>query len=117
MGIRKYAGARLRTIIFAASIALFGAASPAPHPSASPEPAVVTMVCGSPLLLWGRGMSLPIRSEAGGVGLGQTFTVLAGPRTSDRGGTYIQIDVPTIEIDFPNDHYWIVRDCALPTIR
>ena len=109
--------ARIRTLMLAASIALIGAASPGPHPSASPEPTVVTMGCGSPLLLWGRDMSLPIRSEAGGVGLGQRFTVLAGPRTSDRGSTYIQIDVATIEDDFPNDHYWILRDCALPTIR
>jgi|GEM_PF-2353001 len=108
---------RVRTMLMVASIALLGAASPAPHPSASPEPTVVTMICGSPLLIWGHDMPLPIHSEAGGVGLGQRFTVLSGPRTTDRGGNYIQIDVPTIEAGFPNDHYWILRDCALPTIR
>jgi hypothetical protein len=111
-------GTSIVTLMLAvASIALCGAGSPAPAPSASPAPTVVTMICGSPLFRWDHDMPLPIRSEAGGVGIGQTFTVLAGPRTSNRGGTYIQIDVATIETDLPNDHYWILRDCALPTIR
>jgi hypothetical protein len=91
--------------------------SPAAAPAPSPTPRVVTMICGSPLYLWGHGMPLPDRSIAGGVSLGQQFTVLAGPLMTNRATSYIQIDVATIELDYPGDHYWILRDCALPTIR
>ena len=104
-------------VVLAASIALLGtgvsAASPAPKAAGQ----VVTMICRSPLYLWEHGTALPNRSTAGDVGLGQRFTVLAGPRVTNRGTSYIQIDVPAIEPAHPSDHYWILRDCALPTIR
>ncbi len=108
----------LAPLALVAGLALVGAA---PEPTASEVARsagqVVTMVCASPLFLFASPTSVPRRSIAGGAGVGQRFTVLKGPRTTNEGINYIQIDVAAVEADFPNAHYWVLRDCASPTIR
>jgi hypothetical protein len=72
------------------------------------------MICGSPLFIWGHRLPLPVRSESGSVSLGQSFRAIGRPRTAENGIEFVQIDVPTIEAGYPNDRYWVFKDCALP---
>jgi len=114
----KSSFSRLAPLALIAGIAFLGAGSaPVASDVAQSGGQVVTMVCPSPLFLFTSPTSVPQHSIAGGVGIGQRFTVLTGPRTTNEGVNYIQIDVTTVEADYPNHHYWVLRDCASPTIR
>jgi hypothetical protein len=107
---------RIRPLAAVTALAAAGAlcgAAPSPAPDTT-----VTMVCRSPLYLWERNMPLPEPSQiSGGVGIGQTFTVLSHARISNRGTAFIRINVPVLEESYPDGHYWVLRDCAQPTIR
>jgi hypothetical protein len=107
-----------------AAIALIAAApAPSPAPSASPaagaSPAARTLsvVCErTPFYVFVSGTDRPIRAHTPDVHLGERFGLVSGPRTTLEGFQYYETNVAVVDPGYARDaHYWIVRDCAIPS--
>jgi hypothetical protein len=98
------------------AVALLAAApSPAPAPSASPV--TLSVVCSrAPLFVFLAGTDRPVRARTFAAALGQRFELLAGPRTTLEGSQYYETDIVVVGPGYPpGAHYWINRDCAIPS--
>jgi hypothetical protein len=90
------------------------ASQAAPKPVAGPE---LSVVCAhTPFYLFVAGSDRPVRAHVAGAALGQRFALVAGPRTTLEGFQYYETGVPVVEPGYPpGAHYWISRDCAVPS--
>jgi hypothetical protein len=114
----------IATLIAAALIA---AASPVPSPAGSPAAAAaapapspgvtLSVVCQrAPLFTFPRDSNLPARADTPPATLGQRFTLMSGPRTTLEGSQYYETDIVVVDPGYPaNSHYWINRNCAIPS--
>ncbi len=94
-----------------AALALL-AASPSPAPSAT-----VTVTCNrTPFYVFLSGTDRPVRARTGDALLGQRFGLVSGPRTTLEGFQFYETNVPVAEPGYaPDAHYWLSRDCAIPS--
>jgi hypothetical protein len=101
-----------------AAVALL-AAAPSPAPSAAPSaaPANLTVVCQrTPLYVFTSGTDRPMRARTPDVTIGQRFALVSGPRTTLESFQYYETNIVVAEPGYPaNAHYWISRDCAVPS--
>ena len=99
-----------------AALALL-AAAPSPAPSAAPAGATVTVVCTrTPFYVFVSGTDRPLRAHTAEATLGQRFGLVSGPRTTLGGFHFYETNVAVVDPGYPPDaHYWLVRDCAIPT--
>ncbi len=101
-----------------AALALIAAApSPSPAPSAPPAGRTLSVVCDrTPLFVFVSGTDHPIRAHAPDVHLGERFGLMSGPRTTLESTQFYETDIAVVEPGYPrNAHYWISRDCAVPS--
>jgi hypothetical protein len=101
-----------------AAFALLGAApSPSPAPSASPSAQTLSVVCQrAPLYVFLSGTDRPVRARTFDATLGQRFGLVSGPRTTLESTQFYETDIPVVEPGYPrNAHYWINRNCAIPS--
>jgi hypothetical protein len=102
-----------------AALALMAAApAQSPAPSASPGATrTLSVVCErTPFYVFVSGTDRPIRAHTPDVHLGERFGLVSGPRTTLESFQYYETDVPVVEPGYArNAHYWIVRDCAIPS--
>jgi hypothetical protein len=101
-----------------AALALIAAApSPSPAPSASPSARTLSVVCErTPFYVFVSGSDRPIRAHTADARLGERFGLVSGPRTTLESFQYYETDVAVVEPGYARDaHYWIVRDCAIPS--
>ena len=98
-----------------AALALL-AASPSPAPSTPPN-ATVTVTCNrTPFYVFLSGTDRPVRARTGDALLGQRFGLVSGPRTTLEGFQFYETNVPVTEPGYaPDAHYWLNRDCAIPS--
>jgi hypothetical protein len=96
-----------------AAVALL-AAVPLPPP---PAPTTLTVVCRqTPLYVFLTGTDRPVRARTPDATQGQRFGLVSGPRTTLQSFQYYETDIVVAEPGYaPNAHYWISRDCAIPT--
>jgi hypothetical protein len=102
-----------------AAIALL-AAAPSPSPSAVPSAApaaTLSVVCSrAPLYVFTSGTDRPMRARTPDVTLGQRFGLVSGPRTTLESFQFYETNIAVVEPGYPaNAHYWISRDCAIPS--
>jgi hypothetical protein len=96
-----------------AAIALLGAA---PNPATSPHPTLSVVCTRAPLYVFLSGTDRPVRARTFAATLGQRFDLISGPRTTLEGAQYYETDIVVTEPGYaPNAHYWINRDCAIPS--
>jgi hypothetical protein len=97
-----------------AALALI-AATPSPAPSAPGE--TVTVTCSrTPFYVFLSGTDRPMRARTGDALLGQRFGLVSGPRTTLESFQFYETNVPVAEPGYPpNAHYWLIRDCAIPS--
>ncbi|MDB5071823.1 MAG: hypothetical protein JWM87_2934 [Candidatus Eremiobacteraeota bacterium] len=89
-----------------------------PAPSASPAaPATLTVVCQrAPLYVFQSGTDRPMRARTPDVTMGQRFELVSGPRTTLESFQFYETNIAVVEPGYPaNAHYWISRDCAIPS--
>jgi hypothetical protein len=99
------------------ALALLGAA---PTPSPAPADAHVktlTVVCRrAPLYVFLSGTDRPVRARTFDATMGQRFGIVSGPRTTLESTQYYETDIPVVDPGYArNAHYWISRDCAIPS--
>ena len=97
---------------------LFAAALIAAAPAPSPAPATtLSVVCRqTPLYVFLNGANRPIRARTPDVTMGQRFRLVSGPRTTLESFQFYETDIVVVEPGYaPNAHYWISRDCAIPS--
>jgi len=106
-----------RTHAFAPLAAIaFIAAAPTPAPSASPARTLSVVCERTPFYVFVSGTDRPIRAHTPDVHLGERFGFVSGPRTTLESFQYYETDVAVVEPGYARDaHYWIVRDCAVPS--
>jgi hypothetical protein len=107
------------SLLSLAAVALL-AASPSPVPSGSPPSAqarTLSVVCQrAPLYVFLSGTDRPVRAHTFDVTLGQRFALVSGPRTTLESTQFYETDIPVVEPGYArNAHYWINRDCAIPS--
>jgi len=92
------------------------AATPAPVPP-SASLATLSVVCSrAPLFVFLSGTDRPVRARTFAAALGQRFELVAGPRTTLGGSQYYETDIVVVDPGYPSGaHYWINRDCAIPS--
>jgi hypothetical protein len=90
------------------------AASPAPSPAPA---ATLSVVCRqTPLYVFLTGTDRPVRARTPDATQGQRFGLVSGPRTTLQSFQYYETDIVVAEPGYaPNAHYWISRDCAIPS--
>ena len=101
-----------------AALALIAAApSPSPGPSTSPSARALSVVCErTPFYVFVSGTDRPIRARTPDARLGERFDLVSGPRTTLEGFQYYETNVAVVEPGYARDaHYWLVRDCAIPS--
>ena len=101
------------------AVALLGASpSPAPAPSvAPPAERTISVVCQrAPLYVFLSGTDRAMRARTFDATLGQRFGLVSGPRTTLESVQFYETDIPVVEPGYGrNAHYWINRDCAIPS--
>jgi hypothetical protein len=99
-----------------AAIALI-AAAPSPTASTAPSERTLSVVCSrAHLYVLVSGSDRPTRAHTFDATLGQRFGLVSGPRTTLVGEQYYETDISVIEPGYGrNAHYWINRDCAIPS--
>ncbi|HEY0395862.1 MAG TPA: hypothetical protein VGD01_15285 [Candidatus Elarobacter sp.] len=100
------------------AVALLAASpSPVPTASASAQARTLSVVCQrAPLYVFLSGTDRPLRAHTFDVTLGQRFGLVSGPRTTLESAQYYETDIPVVEPGYArNAHYWISRDCAIPS--
>ncbi len=99
-----------------AAVALL-AAAPSPGPAPSAAPVTLSVVCGrAPFYVFLSGSDRPVRARTFAAALGQRFELVGGPRTTLEGAQYYETDVLVADPGYPpGAHYWIARDCAMPS--
>jgi hypothetical protein len=98
-----------------AAVALLGAA-PSPGPSSSPAPSLVVVCNRAPLYVFVSGTDRPVRARTFDATLGQRFGLVSGPRTTLESTQFYETDIAVVEPGYPrNAHYWINRDCSIPS--
>ncbi len=97
-----------------ALVALLAAAS-SPAPSAAPR--TLSVVCvRAPFFVFLASSNRPVRAHTFAAALGQRFELVGGPRTTLEGSAYYETNVVVTDPGYPPDaHYWINRDCAIPS--
>ena len=102
---------RLCTPLAAAAL-LAAAPAPSPVPAAS-----LTVVCRqAPLYVFLSGSDRPNRAHAPDVTIGQRFRLVSGPRTTLQSFQFYETDIAVVEPGYgANAHYWVSRDCAIPS--
>ena len=104
----------MRTLLIAplAAIALLAAA-----PNPSPAPQYLDVVCrNTPLYVFQSGSDRPMRAPTPDATMGQRFGYVSGPRTTLTGFEFYETNIVVVEPGYgPNAHYWISRDCAIPS--
>ena len=101
-----------------AAVALLAAApTPAPAPAASAAPKTLSVVCQrTPLYVFVSGTDRPTRARTPDATMGQRFGLVSGPRTTLGSFQFYETDIAVVEPGYPaNAHYWISRDCAIPS--
>lgn len=102
-----------------AAVAFLAAAapSPSPAPAASAGPSTVTVVCQrAPLYVFLSGTDRPVRARTPDVTMGQRFALVSGPRTTLESTQFYETNITVVEPGYPaNAHYWINRNCAIPS--
>jgi hypothetical protein len=87
--------------------------------AAAPAPAATTLsvVCArTPLYVFNSGTDRPVRARTPDATQGQRFGLVSGPRTTLTGFQFYETDIIVVEPGYgPNAHYWISRDCAIPS--
>lgn len=103
-----------RTLLAPLAAVVLLAASPSPNPA---PPATLTVVCRqTPLYVFNTGTDRPVRARTPDATQGQRFGLVSGPRTTLDSFQYYETDIAVIEPGYgPNAHYWISRDCAIPS--
>jgi hypothetical protein len=98
-----------------AALALI-AAAPTSAPSTSPG-ATVTVTCNrAHFYVFLSGTDRPVRARTFDATLGQRFGLVSGPRTTLESFQYYETNVPVTEPGYgQNAHYWLNRDCAIPS--
>ena len=93
------------------------AAAPSPGPAPSATPVTLSVVCvRAPLFVFLPGANRPVRAHTFAAALGQRFELVSGPRTTLEGAAYYETNVLVTEPGYPpGAHYWISRDCAIPS--
>jgi hypothetical protein len=119
LAVNGLAGKALATsVVSLAAVALL-AAAPSPAPSASPAAAgtTISVVCQrAPLYVFLSGTDRPTRAHTFDATLGQRFGLVSGPRTTLDGFQFYETDIAVVEPGYGrNAHYWISRDCAIPS--
>lgn len=101
-----------RLLLTLASLALLGAT-----PSPVPTDQKLSVVCArAHLYVFQNGSNQPTRAHTADVTLGQRFGLVSGPRTTLSSDQYYETDIPVVEPGYArNAHYWISRDCAMPS--
>jgi hypothetical protein len=112
----------MRPLVIPLAALAWLAASPAPSasPASSPSPkpgAALTVVCErAPLYVFPPGANLPVRARTFAATIGEHFRLVSGPRTTLESTQYYETDIVVAEPGYaPGAHYWISRDCAIPT--
>jgi hypothetical protein len=96
-----------------AAVALLGAA---PNPATSPHPTLSVVCTRAPLYVFLPGTDRPIRAHTFSASLGQRFALVSGPRTTLESTQYYETDIIVTDPGYaPDAHYWISRDCAIPS--
>ena len=97
-----------------AALALL-AAAPSPAPSGPAR--TLSVVCErTPLYVFQHGANRPTRARTPDVTLGQRFGLVSGPRTTLNSIQYYETDIVVVEPGYGSyAHYWIIRDCAIPS--
>lgn len=98
------------------AVALLAAAPSSPAPS-PPNARTLSVVCQrAPFYVFVAGSDRPTRAHTSDATLGQRFALVSGPRTTLESTQFYETDVAVIEPGYaPNAHYWISRDCAIPS--
>jgi hypothetical protein len=103
-----------RTFLAPLAAAALLAAAPAPN---SAPAATLSVVCQrAPLYVFLTGTDRPVRAHTPDVTQGQRFGLVSGPRTTLQGFQFYETDIVVVDPGYaPNAHYWISRDCAIPS--
>jgi hypothetical protein len=93
------------------------AAAPNPAPAPSTQPVTLSVVCSrAPLFVFLSGTDRPVRARTFAAALGQRFEFVGGPRTTLEGAQYYETGIIVADPGYPpGAHYWIGRDCAIPS--
>ena len=96
----------------AAAALLAAAPSPVPSPGTT-----LTVVCArAPLYVFSNGANRPTRARTFDATIGQRFALVSGPRTTLESNQYYETNIVVVEPGYaPNAHYWISRECAIPS--
>ena len=99
-----------------AALALL-AATPSPAPAPSAPARTLSVVCArAPLYVFQHGANRPTRARTPEATLGQRFGLVSGPRTTLDSIQYYETDIVVVEPGYGSHaHYWINRDCAIPS--
>ncbi len=98
-----------------AALALL-AAAPSPAPSAAPATTLSVVCQRAHLYVFLSGTDRPTRAHTFDATLGQRFGLVSGPRTTLEGIQFYETDIAVVEPGYGrNAHYWIDRDCAIPS--
>ena len=105
----------IETRLLLAPLAVAGLLAAAP--AASPAPTTLSVVCRrAPLYVFLTATDRPVRAHTPDVTQGQRFGLVSGPRTTLESFQYYETDIIVAEPGYaPNAHYWLSRDCAIPT--
>jgi hypothetical protein len=89
----------------------------AASPASAPPPATLSVVCArAPLYVFQSGSDRPMRARTFAATQGQRFALVSGPRTTLESTQFYETDIAVVEPGYPaNAHYWIGRDCAVPS--
>jgi hypothetical protein len=103
-----------RTFLAPLAAAALLAAAPVPSPAPA---ATLSVVCRqTPLYVFLTGTDRPVRARTPDATQGQRFGLVSGPRTTLQSFQFYETDIIVVEPGYaPNAHYWISRDCAIPT--
>ena len=70
----------------------------------------------TPLFVFVSGTDRPMRAHTSDVHLGERFGLVSGPRTTLESTQFYETDIAVVEPGYArNAHYWISRDCAVPS--
>ena len=69
----------------------------------------------TPFYVFVSGTDRPIRARTRRPALGQRFGLVGGPRTTLESFQFYETDVASSNQATPRAHYWLVRDCAIPS--
>jgi len=101
----------------AALVLIAAVPTPSPAPTAPAAGRTLSVVCErAPLFVFVSGTDRPIRAHAPDVHLGERFGLVSGPRTTLESTQFYETDIAVVEPGYArNAHYWISRDCAVPS--